>query len=143
LLDRAGSPFLAGHLVTLGRTEVLFRHLDPATLLLVRVRRIDPAPALASPLQGIARFVALLARTRAETGLERVVGVVDTSLHPVAGGLSDDRLGAFYRRLHGAADLDPATVPGLGELDRRLAGKRGTRWVGLELARFRGERPRG
>lgn len=86
--------------------------------------------------------MALLAQTRGETGLRRVVGLVDTSVHPTEGGLDDGRLGAFYRRLHGASDLDPATIPGLHELDRQLAGKRGAAWVGLELAEFRGVRPR-
>jgi type III secretion system regulator LcrR len=143
LEDREGSPVSAGHAVVLGRTEIVFRHLDPATLLLVRIRRVEAAPGLDSPLQGIARFVALLARTRAETGLERVVGVVDTSAYRRDGGLGDERLAAFYRRLHGAERLDPAAIPGLSGLDRELAGKDSVLWVGLELARFKGVRPRG
>lgn len=132
----------AGHAAVLGRTEIVFRHLDPATLLLVRVRRLEAATGLDSPLQGIARFVALLVRTRAATGLERVVGVVDTSPYRRDGGLDDERLAAFYRRLHRAERLDPTTIPGLGPLDRELAGKEGVLWVGLDLAHFRGVRLR-
>lgn len=134
---------LAGHGITLGRTEIVFRRLDPATLLLVRIRRVAVAPGLDSPLQGVARFVGLLARTRGETGLERVVGAVNSAPFRDVGGLDDRRLGAFYRRLHGAKEIDATALPGLDDLDRRLAGKDGSpRWVGLELAAFRGERPR-
>lgn len=107
------------------------------------MRRTGAAPGLASPLQGIARFVAVLAATRAETGLARVVGIVNTELFRDMGGLGDDRLAAFYQRLHGARTLTPEDLPALPDLDRQLMGKPGgKRWVGLELARFRGERPR-
>ena len=121
----------------------MFRHLDPATILLVRIRRVEEAPGLDSPLQGIARFVSLLARTREATGVRRVVGIVATSPYRATGGLDDERLAAFYRRLHGAERLDPARIPGLGRLDMEAAGKPGTIWVGLDLERFRGVRPRG
>lgn len=143
LLGQPGSPLPAGHAVVLGRIEIVSRLLDPTTVLIVRVHRLEAAPGLGSPLQGIARFVAVLARTRGETGLERVVGAVNTGLFRDAGGLDDDRLGAFYRRLHGAQEIDASTLPGLDALDRQLAGKGGARWVGLELDRFRGERLRG
>jgi hypothetical protein len=133
----------AEHLVMVGRTEIAFRLIDPATLLLVRIRRTDTAPGLGSPLQGIARFVAILAATRAETGLARVVGIVNTELFKDMGGLGDDRLAAFYQRLHGARTLTAADLPTLPDLDRQLVDKPGgKRWVGLELEQFRGERPR-
>jgi hypothetical protein len=140
--DREGSPILAGHLIVLGRTEIVFRLLDPATLLLVRIRRLEAAPGLESPLQGIARFVSLLARSRDETGVRRVVGIVATSPYRAMGGLDDERLAAFYRRLHGAERLDPRSIPGLSSLDREAAAKPGAMWVGLELDRFKGVRPR-
>lgn len=127
----------------MGRTEIVFRHLDPATLLLVRVRRVEAGAGLGSPLQGIAQFVALLARSRESTGLRRVVGVVATAPYQAMGGLDDERLAAFYRRLHGAERLDPERIPGLSRLDREIAGKPGSSWVGLELERFKGVRPRG
>ena len=126
----------------LGRTEIVSRLLDPATVLIARARRLEAGRGLASPIQGIPQFVAVLARTRETTGLERVVGVVDTTPYRAVGGLDDARLGAFYRRLHGVRDIDPATLPGIGALDSQLSGKRGARWVELELARFKGIRPR-
>ena len=121
----------------------MFRLLDPTTVLLVRVQRVESAPGLDSPLQGIARFVSLLARGREQTGLRRVLGIVATDPYRALGGLDDERLAAFYRRLHGAERLQADQIPGLGKLDRELAGKPGSVWVGLELDRFRGIRPRG
>jgi hypothetical protein len=142
LNDADGSPILAGHSVVLGRTEIVFRLFDPATVLLVRIQRVETAPGLDSPLQGIARFVALLAHGREETGVRRVLGIVATGPYRALGGLDDERLAAFYRRLHGAEWLQPDQIPGLSKLDRQLAAKPGSKWVGLELDRFKGTRPR-
>jgi len=95
LFDNPNSPYV-GPQFCIRTCEMIYSLAEPDLLLIVLYRRFEKSGSIKNPFADLLWFLELA--TRVEFGLRRVMGYINTFNYGDEGGLSDQRLTAFYQR---------------------------------------------